>query len=399
MRWAEYSDRIKSEGTDVDLTIPQELRLLQESAREYVRRELLPLEEQVEEEDNIDPATMLRLRKRAVELGFYGFNLPVELGGGGVGPLGQTLVGEELGRTTMALGEAFGRLSQSLAFCQDDQVDWLLKPTLQADVTVCNALTEPGAGSDLGGITTRAVREGKKWRLDGAKQFISHAETCDYLLVLAVTDPTAPLTRRFTTFIVDRGNPGLQMMPRFKKMGWRGYPISSFAMDGCLLDNNRVLGQVNGGFATTMTSVNTTRLFLAAKCVGTTHELIRLSREYASQRKTFGRLLAEHQAIQFKLADMDVELEAARWLVMAGAWKGETGQPDFRIAASRAKLYASEMVGRAADATMVIYGGSGYMSDLPIERIYRDSRAFRIGEGTSEMQRIQIARHVLGRTG
>lgn len=379
----------------MDLTIPQELRLLQESAREFVRRELAPLEAQVEEQDEITPETMRRLRKRAVELGFYGFNLPAELGGGGVGPLGQSLVGEELGRTTMALGEAFGRLSQSLSFAQGSQVDWLLKPALQADVTVCNALTEPGAGSDLGGLSTRAYREGKQWRLRGAKQFISNAESCDYLLVLAVTDPDASLTRRFTTFIVDRENPGLHMMPRFKKMGWRGYPISSFTLDDCLLDEGRVLGEVHGGFATTMASVNTTRLFLAAKCVGTACELIRLSREYAGQRKTFGRMLAEHQAIQFKLADMDVELEAARWLVMAGAWMGETGQPDFRIAASRAKLYASEMVGRAADAAMVVFGGSGYMSDLPIERIYRDSRAFRIGEGTSEMQRIQIARHVM----
>jgi acyl-CoA dehydrogenase len=379
----------------VDLTIPSELRLLQESAREYVRRELLPLEAQVEEEDDIAPDTMRRLRKRAVEHGFYGFNLPAELGGGGVGPLGQVLVGEELGRTTMALGEAFGRLSQSLAFCTEDQADWLLKPALQADITVCNALTEPGAGSDLGGIVTKARREGDHWRLDGSKQFISNAESCDYLLVLAVTDPTASLTRRFTTFIVGRNDPGVHMMPRFKKMGWRGYPISSFSLDGCLVDDNHVLGEVNGGFVTTMASVNTTRLFLASKCVGAAQELIRLSREYASQRKTFGRLLADHQAIQFKLADMDVELEAARWLVMAGAWKGENNQPDFRIAASRAKLYASEMVGRAADAAIVVFGGSGYMSDLPIERMYRDSRAFRIGEGTSEMQRIQIARHVL----
>jgi acyl-CoA dehydrogenase len=379
----------------VDLTIPSELRLLQESVREYVSRELLPLEAQVEEDDDIPLETMQRLRKRSVEAGFYGFNLPAALGGGGVGPLGQALVGEALGRTTMALGEAFGRLSQSLSFCVGEQVNWLLKPALQADVTVCNALTEPGAGSDLSGITTRARRDGDNWRLDGAKQFISNAESADYLLVLAVTDAEASLTRRFTTFIIDRNDPGVHMMPRFKKMGWRGYPVSAFALDGCLLDDSHVLGEINGGFATTMASVNTTRLFLAAKCVGTAAELIRLSREYAKQRKTFGRLLADHQAIQFKLADMDVELEAARGLVMAGAWKGETGQPDFRIAASRAKLYASEMVGRAADAAIVIFGGSGYMSDLPIERMYRDSRAFRIGEGTSEMQRIQIARHVL----
>ena len=368
---------------------------MRESVREYVTRELLPVEGQVERDDHIDPETMLRLRKRAVELGFYGFNLPAEVGGGGVGPLGQAIVGIELGRTTMAMGEAFGRLSQSLSFAKADQNDWLLKPALQADVSVCNALTEPDAGSDLSGLKTRAQRSGDGWVINGAKQFISNAEVSDYILVLAVTDPEASLTKRFTTFVIDRQNPGVHMQPRFKKMGWRGYPISSFVLEDCQVGDDHVLGELNNGFATTMASVNTTRLFLAAKCVGTAQYLLGLARDYANVRETFGRPLGEHQAISFRIADMDVELEAARGLVMAAAWMGESGHPDFRIAASRAKVYATEMVGRAADSALVVFGGSGYMSDLPIERIYRDARAFRIGEGTSEMQRIQIARHVL----
>jgi acyl-CoA dehydrogenase len=379
----------------MDLSIPVELESLQQTVREFVRRELLPLEAQVENDDHIDPQVMRKLQKRSVELGLYGFNLPAEVGGGGVGPLGQVLVGEAMGQTTMALGEALGRLPQALRLASKQQLDWFLEPALLADITVCNALTEPDAGSDLARLSTRGEACSDGWRLNGAKQFISNAEVSDYLLVLAVTEPSAPLRDRFTTFIVDRANPGVQMMPRYRKMGWRGYPISAFAMTDCKVDGGRVLGEVGCGFEVMMESVNMTRLYLASKCVGTAREALRLSREYANLRKTFGRPLGEHQAIQFKLADMDVDIEAARMLVLAGAFDGEAGRPSFRIAASRAKLFATEMLGRVADSAVVVFGAAGYMSDLPIERIYRDARAFRIGEGTSEMQRIQIGRHVL----
>jgi acyl-CoA dehydrogenase len=379
----------------MDLSIPVELESLQQTVREFVRRELLPLEAQIEIDDYIDPQVMRKLQKRSVEVGLYGFNLPTDVGGGGVGPLGQVLVGEAMGQTTMALGEALGRLPQALRLASPQQLDWFLKPALLADITVCNALTEPDAGSDLAGLSTRAEACSDGWRLNGAKQFISNAEVSDYMLVLAVNDPGAPLRQRFTTFIVDRTNPGVQMMPRYRKMGWRGYPISAFAMTDCVVDSGRVLGEVGRGFEVMMESVNMTRLYLASKCVGTAREALRLSREYANLRKTFGRRLGEHQAIQFRLADMDVDIEAARMLVLAAAFDGEAGRPSFRIAASRAKLFATEMLGRVADSAVVVFGAAGYMSDLPIERIYRDARAFRIGEGTSEMQRIQIGRHVL----
>jgi acyl-CoA dehydrogenase len=382
----------------MDLSIPLELRQIQESVRSFIDRELVPLERQIDIADNVDEALMAELRQRAVQHGIYGFNLPSELGGGGIRPLGEALIGEEIGRTTMPLAEVIGRLPYALVHCTADQADWLLKPMLRAEKTACIALTEPEAGSDLGAIRTRAVPADGGWLLTGSKQFISNAETSDYIFILAVTDPSAPLRDRFTVLIADRTNPGLHFTHRFRKLGWHGYHISSFSLDECRLGPDRVLGGVGQGFATMMTAVNRTRLYIAARCVGAAQELNRLAADHAGTRRTFGQLLGQHEAIQFMLADMDVELEAARLLVAAAAWKLDQDHPDARIATSRAKLYATEMAGRAADRAMQIFGGAGFMSDLPIERMYRDLRGFRIGEGSSEMQRIQIARHVLART-
>ncbi|MPZ25854.1 MAG: acyl-CoA dehydrogenase [Micromonosporaceae bacterium] len=381
----------------MDLSLPLEFKHIQESVRQFVSRELAPFEQQIDAADELDPALMQELRRRAVELGVYGFNIPSELGGGGLGPLGEVVIGQETGRTSMPLAEAIGRIPYALTRCSPEQVDWLLKPILQAHKTACIALTESEAGSDLGGIRTRAVRDGDSWQLTGSKQFISNAETSDYILVLAVTDPTAPLRKRFTVFVVDRSTPGLVFTHRFRKMGWHGYHVSSFSLDDCQVGPERVLGPVGGGFDTIMASVNTTRLYIAARCVGAARYLQELATEHAKTRTTFGRRLADHQAIQFMLADMDVEIEAAQLLTLAAAARGEEGTRDFRITVSRAKLYATEMVGRVADTTLQIFGGAGYMSELPIERIYRDMRGYRIGEGSSEMQRLQIARHALAR--
>jgi acyl-CoA dehydrogenase len=379
----------------MDFSIPPELGQLKDLVRTFVSRELAPLEQIVDEQDHVDAGQMYQLRQRAVELGIYGYNLPSEIGGGGLSALGDVLISEEMGRTSVALAEAIGRLPQALAFATEDQQEWLVKPVLQGEKVTANALTEPDGGSDLGGLRTKAVPDGNGWRINGYKHFICGVEICDYIILLAVTDPEAKLRRRFTTFIVDRAAPGLQIVTRFKKMGWRGLPMNAFALDDCYVGPERVLGGIGAGFETIMSSVNTMRLSIAARCVGSAALLLALGRDHARNRRTFGSYLADHQAIQFKFADMDVELEAARMLVLAGAWKADSGDPDVRIAASRAKLFATEMAGRVADQVMQILGGSGYMADLPVERMYRDLRGYRIGEGASEIQRIQIARHVL----
>jgi acyl-CoA dehydrogenase len=381
----------------MDFSIPLELSMIQDSVRDFVERHLQPLEYEVDEADDIDPAVMRDLRAHAVERGIYGFNLPEDVGGGGVGPLGEALIGEATGPTSMPLAEAVGRLPRSLALADEDQLRWLVEPALRAETTACVALTEPEAGSDLSAIRTHAQRNSAGWVISGNKHFISNAETSDYILLLAVTDPDAELRRRFSVFVIDRDSAGLTFTHRFKKMGWRGYHISSFSLDDVHVDENRVLGEVGSGFDVIMASINTTRLYIAGRCVGAAAALLDMACEYAMNRKTFGKRLGDHQAIQFMIADMDVEVSAARMLLYSGAWESVTNPARARIAASKAKLYASEMAVRVADTTLQIFGGAGFMSDLPIERLYRDLRGYRIGEGSSEMQRIQIARHRLGR--
>ncbi len=370
-----------------------EIEMVRSTVRDFVRSQLVPLEEQVERSDEIDQKLLCTLRKDAVALGLYGFNLPAEIGGPGLSASMQLAILEELTYTSVPLSEALGYLPLSLTFCNEEQRTRIVDPILNADKTVTYALTEPGAGSDLGGVRTRAQKVEGGWRLNGSKHFISHAETADYILVLAVTDERARLKKRLTTFIVERTNTGVVGMTRYRKMGWRGYHLNGFTLDDCFVPDHDVLGGVGDGFLAMMASINHDRIFSACRSLGLAARGHEMSCAYARERRAFGALLCEHQAIQMMVADNDVEIEAARALIHQAIALAEANDPSFRIAASRAKLFASEMGCRVSDRVLQIFGGMGYMSELPVERFYRDARGFRIGEGTSEMQRIQIARH------
>lgn len=379
----------------MDFEFPDELTMVRDTARGYVQKFLRPLEAQVEKDDYLSDEEFLRLRKEAVALGLYAHNLPEEIGGAGLSMLGQVVIGEEIGKTSMPLADAIGFLPATLALANDGQRDWFVDPIVAGDTTVAYALTEPGSGSDLSAVETRGRKVDGGWVVKGSKQFISGADYADFIIVLAVTDPEASLKSRFTLFIVPRDNPGFSYLGNFRKMGWRGYQLGAFALDDCELGEDHVLGEVGGGFAAMMATINTTRIEYSGRYVGMADELLSLARQYVQERRTFGRKLGDHQAIQFMLADSDCEVEAARMLTYRAATLADSNNPTFRIAGSRSKLYASEMVGRVADRVLQIFGGAGYMADWPIERMYRDARAFRIGEGTSEMQRIQIARAFL----
>ena len=379
----------------MDFAISQELRMMRETVRGFVGTHLAPLERSVDEEDHLAPETMARLRAEAVKLGLYGYNMPKELGGPGLSAFAKALVAEELGHTTMALAEMLGHLPSTLLFCNAEQTRWLMPALMDGSKTITYALTEPDAGSDLNALRTRARKVDGGWLLQGRKQFVSNVETADHVIVLAVTRPQGRLKDKLTTFLVERRNPGLQDLTRFKKLGWRGYQLNGFALEDCFVPDGHVLGEVGGGFLAMMTSINHDRLNIACRCVGLAERAHALSRAYAKERSTFGAKLAEHQAIQFMIADTDTEIHAARALAHRAAHLADAEDPEFRIAASRAKLFASEMVGRAVDRALQIFGGAGYMCDLPLERFYRDARAYRLGEGTSEIQRIQIARHAL----
>ena len=373
----------------------REIEMVRTTVRGFVRSRLAPLEESVERADDIDLKVLAGLRKEALALGLYGFNMPASVGGPGLPASMQLAILEELTYTSVPLSEALGYLPLSLSFCNQEQKGRVVDPVLNADKTVTYALTEPNAGSDLGGLRTRAVRVEGGWCLNGSKHFISHAETADYILVLAVTDENASLKKRLTTFIVERSNPGVVGMTRYRKMGWRGYHLNGFTLEDCIVPNRDVLGEVGSGFLTMMASINHDRIFSACRSLGLAARGHEMACAYARERQAFGAPLREHQAIQMMVADNDVEIEAARALIHRAVALAEANDPDFRIAASRAKLYASEMGCRVSDRVLQIFGGMGYMSELPIERFYRDARGFRIGEGTSEMQRIQIARHAL----
>jgi len=377
------------------MTDTVEARLLLETVERFVREKLKPLESEVDQADGLDTPRRQALEQEVRTLGLYGYNLPASIGGPGLSLHMLSELDEAIGHTSMPLGEVFGHLPGSLRFCSAEQQAWLVEPLLQAKTHIAYALTEPGAGSDLSAVSTRAVRVVGGWQLNGYKHFISNVEHSDHVIVLAATDPAAPLKSKLSTFIVDKSNPGFVMQRKFRKMGWHGYPLSAFSLDDCFVPDSHVLGEPGQGFQIMMATINNDRIYVASKCLGMAQSLMDLVLPHARQRIAFGKPLAEQPTIQFALADCDVELHAARLITRNAAALGDAGDPAFRIAASRAKLYASEMLGRVADRVLQIFGGAGYMCDLPVERIYRDARAFRIGEGTSEMQRLQIARHLL----
>jgi acyl-CoA dehydrogenase len=278
----------------------------------------------------------------------------------------------------------------------DDQRETLLPDIIAGRKLTAVAFTEPDAGSDLGAITTRAERVNGGWRVNGVKHFISHGDTADYVIVLAVTDREQKLKARFSAFLVPQGT--FTVLNRFRKMGWRGYPMSALAFEDCMVDDDALIGDVGDGFLAMMSMLNTGRLNIAGRCVGLTEDLLALGVEYAGQRKTFGRALADRDSLQFALANIATELRGAELMVTRAAWLADQGSADLHVAAAQAKLWASEMAGRAADTVLQLFGGAGYMADLPLERIYRDVRAYRIGEGTSEILRLQVARSVMRRS-
>jgi len=379
----------------MEQTSNTELTLIRETARRFVRQRLVPLEQEIENDDDVNLDLLAKLRSEVAALGLYGFNLPESAGGPGLPAAAKVAILEELTYTSVPLSEVFGHLPLQLTQVSGAQREALLPDVLSGKKTITYALTEPNAGSDLGGLRARAVKTDGGWVLTGSKHFISHAETADYIIVLAVTNPDAPLKTKLGTFIVRRGNPGVVGMTRYKKMGWRGYHLNGFSLEDCFVPDADVLGAPDEGFLGMMQSINQDRLLSASRSLGLSSRAQQMACEYAVERKAFGASLSQHQAIQFMIADNDVELEAARLLIRGAADAIEAEDPQARIAASRAKLYASEMGCRVTDRVLQVFGAMGYMCELPVERFYRDARAFRIGEGTSEMQRLQIARAAL----
>jgi acyl-CoA dehydrogenase len=378
----------------VHLEWSDEQRAVMETTRAFVHRELVPHEDEVERTGRVDPDLVRELRGRAIRAGLYAANMPEDVGGAGLDTLTWMLMERELGHTGYALQMlAVARPSRILLACEGEQrADYLL-PTVAGERVECLAMTEPEAGSDLRGMRTRAVRDGADWVITGTKHFISHADEADFVILFAATGEEQTGRAEITSFLVDTAAAGLTVHPGYRSVSHRGYPNSVLAFDGCRVPGSAVLGEVGRGFDVANTWLGTTRLQVAASCLGRARRALDLAVRHAASRRQFGRTIGRNQGVSFKLADMTVALEAASWLTWRAAWLADIGDAGTEIA--MAKLHATEALAMIADEAIQIHGGMGLMDELVLERIWRDARVERIWDGTSEIQRHIVSRALL----
>ena len=374
----------------MDLELTAEQRAVVETTRAFVQRELVPHEDEVERSGVLDPGLLAELRDTAIRAGLYAANMPEEVGGGGLDTLTWMLMERELGHTGYALQMlAVARPSRILLACAGDQRAAYLLPTVAGERTECLAMTEPEAGSDLRGMRTRAVRDGSDWVITGTKHFISHADAADFVILFAATGE-----QELTAFLVDVDAPGLAVLPGYRSVSHRGYGNAVLLFDGCRVPGDAVLGEVGRGFDVANTWLGTTRLQVAASCLGRARRALDLAVRHAATRRQFGKTIGRNQGVAFKLADMATALESATWLTWRAAWLVDADKPaDPAIA--MAKLAATEMLASVADEALQIHGGMGLMDELVLERIWRDARVERIWDGTSEIQRHILSRSML----
>ena len=384
------------------IQIPSELIELRNAVRDFIEREVKPTEQkyaqELQETGTISNAEEERkkIRKRSVELGFYTLHMPEDLGGGGLSYLGQVLVHEEVSRSGSFLAGRGGVLPSVegptiiLSDCNDDQKKRYLEPLMNADKEMCFALTEPEAGSDATKIRTRAEQKNGTYLLNGRKHFITHGAEADFALVFAVTDPEKRARGGITAFFVDKGTPGFEVS-RLQYTASTVDRPAELTFDNVEVPAENILGKEGNGFYSAMKWINGGRFNIASSAIGIADYLLSQMTEYAKTRVAFGHPIGKNQYIQGYIVDSWVELEAARALVYEMASRVDDGA-DGRREAAAAKVFATEMVGRVADRAIQVYGGNGFMTETGIERFWREVRAQRLYEGTSEILRNNIAK-------
>jgi alkylation response protein AidB-like acyl-CoA dehydrogenase len=381
----------------IGFSLTDEQRQIRDTVRSFIEREVMPLEAQVlrnerEGRPGVDPGELRELQLSARKAGFWGPMTPQEYGGMGLDAVTAAVVSAETARTFVPF--SFGGFADVILFSGTEaQKREYLIPTIEGDRTSCFALSEPDAGSDAKRIRTSARRDGDDWILEGEKTFITKGHVADFAMVFAVTDRARGADGGITCFLVDRD------------MGWRSEPIATMAdmraatlvFDGVRVPAANVLGEVGRGFDLAMEWIRRGRWIIPARAVGAAERLLEMAVAHATTRSTFGKPIAERQAIQWMIADSHAELEAVRWLTLYAAWREDQGL-DARHACSVAKLKGATMANDVVDSVLQIHGGMGYTKELPIERWYRELRVLRIYEGTDEIQRRTIARDLLGGT-
>lgn len=377
----------------MDFSLNDEQKMMIETVRRFIKEELKPLEDEVEDSGALARDKAQAIHEKAKELGLYALNIPEALGGGGLSTVDRILCEEQFGHTSdILIRRAFGNVYEPLLVCKGEQVERWLTPTVRGERTCSIAITEAGAGSDAQGIKTHARRTADGWVLNGGKHFISDGLWSDFFLVSAKTGDKA-----ISMFLVDKHLPGLTVGKDQKMMGLRGTPHVELFFDNVLLEPMALLGEEGQGFKLAMGALNVVRLAqVGARAVGKATHVLELMTAYASDRQQFGSRIGDFQMVQQMLADSVIEINAARLMVLQAAWMIDAGQ-DARDWIAMVKVHAAEMLGRVVDRGVQIFGGMGFCKELPIERYYRDARIYRIFDGTSEIHRTVIARSVLKR--
>jgi len=385
------------------IVIPEELLELRAAIRDFVSREVLPVEEryaqELQETGYIESGEeeKKKIRKKSAALGYYGLHMPEELGGGGLGYFGQVLIHEEVYRSGSFLASRGGVLPSVegptiiLSGCTPEQRERFLDPLMRAEREMCFALTEPGAGSDATQIGTKAEQKDGTWIVNGRKHFITHGAEADFCVVFAVTDPEKRARGGITAFFVEKGTPGFEVA-RLQHTASTVDRPAELLFDNVEVPAENVLGEVGQGFYAAMAWINGGRLHIAAAALGIAQHLFDKMLDYAKTRVAFGKPIGSNQYVQGYIVDSWCELESARAFVYEMASRIDDGSADGRREAAAAKLVATEMVGRVADRAIQVYGGNGFMTEMGIERFWREVRAQRLYEGTSEILRTNIAK-------
>ena len=379
----------------MDFTLTEEQRLLVETIREFVRRELKPLEEGVETNGYLADEVASEIQEKSQGLGLYAVNIPREFGGGGLSVLEWMMAEEQFGRTSdILVRRAFGNVYEILLEASEKQKQTYLLPAVRGRRTFSIAFTEPEAGSDAAAIKTKAERSGEGWILNGAKHFISDGLFSDFFVVTAVTDPAAG-ARGISTFIVEKGMMGFTVGRDQPMMGLRGTSHVEMQFKDVVLSNDHLLGNEGQGLKLALATLGRVRLAqVVARSIGKATLVMDQCLDYARERRQFGAPIGDFQMVQQMLADSAMEINATRLALWHTASRLDAGE-EVRGSISMMKVQAAEMMGRVVDRAVQIFGGAGYCRDLPIERYYRDARIYRIYDGTSEIHRAVLAKQMM----
>ncbi len=380
----------------MDFELTEEQRMFRRMVRDFSEKEIAPRAEEIDETDRF-PDDLFR---RMGELGILGLPFPEEYGGSGGEYTSMVIALEEIARVSGSMAITLDAHTSLCCepiylFGTEEQKRKYLVPLARGEKIGAFGLTEPQAGSDAGATRTHAVRDGDEWVINGQKNFITNGSIADVVVITAKTDLEKG-TRGISSFIIEKGTPGFQPGRDEKKMGLKGSVTSELFFEDCRIPADNLLGKENEGFKQFLVTLDAGRVAISAMAVGLAQGAYERAVAYAQERVQFGQPIAKFQAVQWMIADTATEIEAARLLVQRAAWMRERGMR-FTKEAAMAKLFATDMSERACRKAIQIHGGYGYVQEYEVERMYRDQRLCAIGEGTNEIQRLVIARQVLGR--